>query len=73
MPIRPLLEHDHSFGPDEIAKIVAAFEDALRALRLTNRSDPVTLMVAKTIFEAVKQGEYDPVELRNLAVQKFSK
>jgi hypothetical protein len=73
MPIRPLLEHDHAFGPDAIAKIVAAFEDALRALTLTNRKDPATVLVAKAILEAAKQGQHDPIELRNLAVKAFSK
>jgi hypothetical protein len=73
MPIRLLLEHDHSFGPDEITNIVSAFEDALRSLQLTNREDPVTPMVAKIIFEAAKNGELDPIALRNLAVDKFSK
>jgi hypothetical protein len=45
----------------------------LRSLQLTNREDPVTLMVAKMIFEAAKNGERDPIALRNLAVDKFSK
>jgi hypothetical protein len=30
-------------------------------------------MVAKMIFEAAKNGERDPIALRNLAVDKFSK
>jgi hypothetical protein len=32
MPMRFLIEHDHSFGPDEISRLVARFEDALAAL-----------------------------------------
>jgi len=77
MPIRLLLQHDqdgdHSFQPEDISKIVSAFEGALRALKLTNRDDPATLMVAKTIFEAAKRGERDPVRLRDIAVNRFSK
>jgi len=40
---RFLIEHDHSFGPDEIAKLVKGFEAALDALGLARRSDwPLT-------------------------------
>jgi hypothetical protein len=73
MPIRLLLEHDHSFGPDEIAKLVAAFEEALAALDLERREDPATMLVAKTIIEAAKQGERDPKRLRDRAVEVLSK
>ncbi len=30
MPIRLLLEHDHSFEPDEVEGLITAFEDVLR-------------------------------------------
>ena len=50
MPITRLLQ-DTAFGPDEIAVLVAAYEDALRALSLVNRADLATEMVAKTIIE----------------------
>jgi hypothetical protein len=72
MPIRFLIEHDHSFGPDEIAKLVAGFEDALGALGLVRRDDPATMLVAKAIMEAAKQGERDPKRLRDLAVEKLT-
>ena len=64
---------DEFFGPDEIAKIVAGFEAALTALNPTRREDPATLLVAKTVFEAAKQGELDPERLRDIAVKAFSK
>ncbi len=65
MPIRLLLEHDHSFEPDEVEGLIAAFEDVLRVLGLTNREDPITLTVAKKIIEFAKEGERDPVLLRD--------
>jgi hypothetical protein len=40
MPIRPFLQDDHSFGPEDIAKMSAAFEAALRELGLVDRNDP---------------------------------
>jgi len=69
MPIRLLLEHDHAFTPEDVKVLIAAFEDTLRALKLVDREDPVTIMVAKIIFELAKEGERDPVRLRDLALQ----
>jgi hypothetical protein len=71
MPITRLLQ-DTAFGPDEIAVLVAAYEDALRALSLVNRSDLATEMVAKRIIERAKQGERDPVRLRERAMEAVS-
>jgi hypothetical protein len=71
MPITRLLQ-DTAFGPDEIAVLVAAYEDALRALSLVNRSDLATEMVAKRIIELAKQGERDPVRLQERAMEAVS-
>jgi hypothetical protein len=49
VPIRPLLKN-HAFGPDEIRVLTTAFEDTLHTLRLTNRADPVTEIIAKKII-----------------------
>jgi len=51
MPIRRILQRDHSFGPDEIEVLIAAFEDTLRRLRLAQREDAATLTVARLIVE----------------------
>ena len=56
MPIRRLLEN-HVFGPDEITVLTTAFEDTLRALRLADRADPVTEIIARKIIELAEQGE----------------
>jgi hypothetical protein len=68
MPIRVLLQHDDSFAPDEVEALTAAFDDTLRRLRLAQREDPVTLTVARLIVELAKQGERDPVRLREGAL-----
>jgi hypothetical protein len=73
VPIRLFLKHDHSFGPEDIAKLSAAFEATLGKLRLTDRTDPLTAEVAKLIIEFAKQGECDPERLCALAVQQVSK
>jgi hypothetical protein len=60
VPIRLFLEHDHSFGPEDIAKMSAAFEAALDKLGLVDRSNPATHEVAKLIIEFAKQGPTRP-------------
>lgn len=52
MPIRLLLEHDHSFGPKDIPKLILAFEAVLKELNLNNREEPATMLVAKAIVLA---------------------
>jgi hypothetical protein len=37
-----------------------AFEDTLRALKLVDRKDQLTITVARLIIEFAKQGERDP-------------
>jgi hypothetical protein len=72
VPIRPLLKN-HAFGPDEIRVLTTAFEDTLRTLRLANRGDPVTEIIARKIIELAQQGERDPVQLRERAIDFLSR
>jgi len=72
VPIRPLLK-SHAFGPDEIRVLTTAFEDTLRTLRLANRGDPVTEIIARKIIELAQQGERDPVQLRERAIDFLSR
>jgi hypothetical protein len=75
MPIRLIIDNDNkqAFGPDQINVLVTAFEDALKVLGLVDREDPATLMVAQRIIDLAKQGECDPVRLREGAVQTLPK
>lgn len=68
-----LLKNDHSFGPDDVATLATAFEEALRALRLVDRDDPATTLVARTIIDLAKRGERDPARLRDAAIASLSK
>jgi len=45
----------------------------LRTLRLTNRGDPVTEIIARKIIELAQQGERDPVQLREHAIDFLSR
>jgi hypothetical protein len=70
MAIYRLLQHS-AFMPEDIQAIVAAYEDCLRILKLTNRSDPLTEIIAKAIFEIAQTGVRDPIQIRELALKKI--
>ena len=70
MPIRLLLRDEH-FTPEDITVLTAAFEDALRELRLVNRTDPAVTLVAKRIFDLARRGERDPNVLRDAVLKSF--
>jgi hypothetical protein len=65
VPIRLIIKNDRAFSAEEAKVLIEAFEDTLRALKLNDREDPITLLVAKRVVELAKEGERDPVQLRN--------
>ena len=71
MPIRQLLD-SNVFNPEEVAMLRDVFEDTLRTLKLVDRSDPVTSLIAKKIIELASRGERDPARLRQATAQAFS-
>jgi hypothetical protein len=74
VPIRPFLDRDDAFGPEDIAPMSAAFEAALGKLGLVDRNDPaITMAIAKLIIQFAKVGERDPERLCALALQQLSK
>jgi hypothetical protein len=58
-----------SLDPEEIERLTIAYEDALRALQLSNRTDPITTIIAERIIEAAKTGERDPAKLCVTAIK----
>jgi len=73
VPIGTILKNDHSFGPEDIANLTAAFEAALGRLGLTDRKDPRTTALAKAIINLAKDGERDPERLRDGALRSLGK
>ena len=71
MPLRRFLQNT-TFGPDEIACMGQAFEEALRCLDVIDRTSPAAELLAKKIIELATQGERDPMRLRNRAVESVS-
>jgi hypothetical protein len=62
-----LLQHS-VFGPDDIQRLTTAYENALRALELNGRDDPITEILAKRIIEAAQTGVRDPEALSAIAI-----
>lgn len=63
MAVSGALRND-AFGPEAIKIISAAFEETLRKLRLVDRTDLLTTLVARKMIEIAREGELDPVRLR---------
>jgi hypothetical protein len=57
-----------SFGPDEIRLMTRAYERALIDLRITNRDDPITELIAKTIVNAVATGDRNPLNINERVI-----
>ena len=51
-----------TFDPDAIEAMTAAYESALSDLRLVDRGDPLTDVIAKSIITVASTGERDPEE-----------
>jgi hypothetical protein len=57
-----------SFEPDAIAAMTAAYEAALLDLRMVDRSDPLTELIAKSIINVAATGERDPEIIKERAL-----
>jgi hypothetical protein len=57
------------FGPEEIVRMSSAYEQALKTLRLADRNDPVSELVAKKIIDIARTGETDPARISALAIR----
>jgi hypothetical protein len=68
MTIHRLLQNS-PLEPDDIDRLVTAYEQTLRTLGISDRSDPITLMVAKTVIEIGQTGIRDPAQISQLAIK----
>jgi hypothetical protein len=73
VPIRPLLEAEREFTPDDIPIIARAFDQVLKAKRLIDRKDPAVLMIARLTIEVALSGERDPERITEVVLEKLSK
>ena len=70
LPIRVLLALSGAFSPEDITALTAAHEGVLHSLRL-DRRDLAATLVAKRIIELARNGERNPVALRDAVLQSF--
>lgn len=68
MAIHQLLR-TFSLGPEEIEQMMTAYESALAKLQLSNRTDPITTIIAQRIVEAAKAGVRDSNQLCAMAIK----
>lgn len=59
MPIYRLLQ-EAAFDAEATKAMAAAYETALEVLRLKNRQDPLTKLIAHKIIEVYRSGVHDP-------------
>jgi hypothetical protein len=70
MPITPFLD-GAIFAPETKRVMGVAFEMARAALRLSDRSDAVTEILARRIIDLAKEGVLDPDRLCEQALSGF--
>ena len=59
------------FGPEEISRILAAYERALHTLCVKDRDDPLTEMIARAIIKTAETGVHDAAELSARAIAEL--
>ena len=70
MTIHRLLQNT-PLEPEDIERLVMAYEQTLRALDLKERDDPLTQAVAKKIIEIGQSGIRDPEQISQLVIRAF--
>ena len=71
MAIYRLLQ-GQAFSPEAVERLSTAYEAALKVLRLTNRDDPITEIIAKRIIQIAQTGVHDPAKLCAAALKGFN-
>ena len=68
MTIRRLFQKT-ALQPEDIERLVDAYQRTLRALGLKDRDDPLTQAVAKKIIDIGRSGIRDPKQISELALR----
>jgi hypothetical protein len=58
-----------AFNQDDIERLAAAYEEALRALHISDRDDPINKVIAQRIIEGARAGVRDPIARCKMAVK----
>ena len=60
-----------AFDPETVKALTSAYEQACAALKLVDRTDPLTEIIAKKIIECAASGERDAARLCEAVLQGF--
>jgi hypothetical protein len=58
-----------AFNQNDIERLAAAYEEALLALHISDRDDPINEVIAQRIIEGSRAGVRDPHDLCKMAVK----
>ena len=58
-------------GPERIAKLVEAYQITLKKLRMVERDDAMTQIIAKKIIEVGQTGVIVPDQISELAIKEL--
>ncbi|MEH2537061.1 MULTISPECIES: hypothetical protein [unclassified Bradyrhizobium] len=70
MPIYRLLQN-MPMGPEEIHRLTTAYEQALRAIGIVDRGDPLAELLAKKIIEVAQTGIREPADISAQAIKEI--
>jgi hypothetical protein len=70
MTIHRILQNT-PFGPEDIERLVSAYERTLRTLSLKGRDDPLTELIAKKVIEIGQTGIRDPARISELTLKQL--
>jgi elongation factor P hydroxylase len=70
MPITPFLK-GQAFDPELVNAMGAAFSKTCDALGLTQRTDPLTALVAEKIIELAQRGLRNPATMHRMAMSEL--
>jgi hypothetical protein len=70
LAIQKLLQNN-PFEPKDVERLAMAYEQTLRALRLKDRADPITQLVAEKIIAVGRMGIEDPEAISKLAIKEL--
>jgi pyrimidine operon attenuation protein/uracil phosphoribosyltransferase len=70
MPIYRLLQN-MPMGPEEIGRLTTAYEQALHAIGIVDRGDPLAELLARKIIEVAQTGIHEPADISAQAIKEI--
>jgi hypothetical protein len=71
VPIREMLKKQGFLGSEDTAVLCEVFDDVLKALRIVDRQDVQTTLIARKLIELARAGERDSRRLKQKTLRAF--